>query len=115
MLDTTTITYTAKAAALAAGLTLNAPQAGALTVEDMRESMSVEAQVAYVSGVVEGLAFGRWIENNRDQAGMNCILGWYYQQPNDDVWLSILDFFDQHPDQHIGTLMYALIREECGE
>ena len=99
---------------ITATLSLAAPQAGALTVEDMRESMSVEAQVAYVSGVVEGLAFGRWIENNRDQAGMDCILGWYYDRESRDpnqMW----NFFDQHPDQHIGTLMYALIREECGE
>ena len=115
MLDTTTITYTAKTAALAAGLTLNAPQAGALTVEDMRESMPPEERVAYVSGVVEGLAFGRWIENDRDQAGMDCILEWYYGDSELSAYSTALDFFDQHPDQHIGTLMYALIREECGE
>ena len=107
--------HTAKAAALAAGLTLAAPQAGALTVEDLRENLSVEAQTSYVAGVVEGLAFARWIADDRAYEGMDCILEWYYRSGDTSAFRAALDMFDQHPDQHIGTLMYALIREECGE
>lgn len=100
----------ATAAFLAAG-----KDAAALTVLDMRENLSSEGRAAYVDGVVEGLAFARWIADGRDQTGMNCILNWYYGGEPSEAYEGVLDFFDRHPDQHVGTLMYALIREECGE
>ena len=108
-------TATTAAVGIVAGLTLNAPQASALTVEDWLEFMPPNERTAYVDGVVEGLAFARWIADDRDQTGMNCVLGWYYGDGNGQAYQIARDFFDQHPDQHIGTLMYALIREECGE
>lgn len=90
-------------------------EAAALTVTEVRENMTPKEQTRYVAGVVEGLAFARWIADGRDNAGMNCIWGWYFGEDQAALFAKQSAFFDKHPDQQVSTLMYALIREECGE
>jgi hypothetical protein len=41
--------------------------------------------VAYVGGIVEGLAFARWIADNRSTEGRDCILNWYLANDNESV------------------------------
>ena len=89
--------------------------ASALTVEEIRANLTTQEQTHYVTGVVEGLAFARWIAENRDATGMNCIWGWYLGDDQRAVFEAQMAMFDKHPDQQVSTLMYALIREECGE
>jgi hypothetical protein len=90
-------------------------QANALTVAEIRENLSAEEQTHYVAGVVEGLAFARWIADDRDATGMNCIWSWYLGSDTQARFNQQMTMFDRHPDQQVSTLMYALIREECGE
>lgn len=93
-----------------------AAPSGALTVAETRANMSSDERFAYVGGVIEGLAFARWITDNRSTEGRDCILNWYFANDNESARFNRqMGFFDEHPDQHISTLMYALIREECGE
>ena len=87
----------------------------ALTVEEIRRNLTTDEQTHYVTGVVEGLAFARWLADNRDQAGMNCIWNWYLGSDTEARFNQQMAMFDRHPDQQVSTLMYALIREECGE
>ena len=94
----------------------SAVPSGALTVAETRNNMSSDERFAYVGGVVEGLAFARWIADNRNTEGRDCILNWYFANDNETARFNRqMDLFDEHPDQHLSTLMYALIREECGE
>ncbi|WP_297339184.1 hypothetical protein [Pseudophaeobacter sp.] len=100
----------ASAAFLAGG-----KDAAALTAREVTENMSSDAQFAYISGVVDGLAFARWLAHDRDDTGMQCILDWFYRSDQRERFNARMDWFEQHPDQQVSTLMYALIREECGE
>ncbi|CUH99080.1 hypothetical protein PHA8399_01196 [Leisingera aquaemixtae] len=79
------------------------------------ENMSAEEQNAYISGVVEGLAFARWLADERDETGMQCIWNWYLHSDQRARFNAQMDWFEKHPEQQVSTLMYALIREECGE
>ena len=92
-----------------------AGMASAFTVEEIRQNMTTDERTIYVTGVVEGLAFARWLSDDRDPAGMNCIWGWYLGDDQRAVFDAQMDMFDKHPKQQVSTLMYALIREECGE
>ena len=102
-------------AILAGGLALGGQQAMALTAQEVMDNMSSDERFAYVSGVVEGLAFARWLADDRDPLGMQCIWDWYLKSDQRTRFNQQMDWFEQHPDQQVGTLMYALIREECGE
>ena len=90
-----------------------AQRAQALTVEEIRENMTTREQTLYVSGVVEGIATNRWIAG--DEAGFSCIWSWYFGEDQEEAFSQELSLFDQHPDRQVGVLMYALIRQECGE
>ena len=90
-------------------------QTSALTVAEVQKNLTYDERQHYVSGVVEGLAFARWIADDRNTEGMNCIWDWYLGGDPEQVIRSIWTMFDRHPDQQVSTLMYALIREECGE
>lgn len=100
----------ASVAFLAAG-----KDAAALTASEISENMSTDEQVAYISGVVEGLAFARWMADDRDTAGSQCIWDWFLHSDQTVRINAQMDWFEQHSDQQVSTLMYALIREECGE
>lgn len=89
--------------------------AAALTAKEVAENMSAKEQNAYISGVVEGLAFARWLADGRDDTGMQCIWNWYLHSDQRERFNAQMDWFERHPDQQVSTLMYALIREECGE
>jgi hypothetical protein len=89
--------------------------AAALTAGEVLENLSPEERFHYVSGVVEGLAFARWLADDRDNTGMQCIWDWYLGSDQRERINAQNDWFDKHPDQQVSTLMYALIREECGE
>jgi hypothetical protein len=92
-----------------------AKDAAALTAREVTENMSSDEQYAHISGVVDGLAFARWLADDRDDTGMQCILDWFYRSDQRESFNARMDWFEKHPDQQVSTLMYALIREECGE
>ena len=62
-----------------------AATSGALTVAETRNNMSPDERFAYVGGVVEGLAFARWIADNRNTEGRDCILNWYFANDNESA------------------------------
>lgn len=76
--------------------------------------MSPQEQVSYVSGVVEGLAYSRFLKDRPDETGMNCIYDWYYKD-SAATWERIEAWFGRHPDQRAGVLLYVLMKKECGE
>jgi len=91
------------------------PIASALTAKELSSNMTSKEKFIHVSGVVDGLAFARWLADDKNPAGMNCITDWFYKSKTEEVWTQILDWFEKHPDQQVSALTYALIRSECGE
>lgn len=90
------------------------PHVFALTAGDVSEKMGQEERLGYLAGVVEGLAYSRWLRDRPDDAGMQCVYRWYYEGKGKDHGM-ILSWFARHPDKPVGALMHVLVKQECGE
>ena len=86
----------------------------ALTAADVLNKMNQDEQNGYIAGIIEGLAYSRWLLDRPDETGMNCIYDWYYNGKIEkhrkiNAWL------ERHLDKPVGTLLYVLTKTECGE
>lgn len=89
-------------------------EAMAQTAGDVMTKMSVNERGRYFAGVVEGLAYARWLRDRPDETGFKCVYDWYYEGGEEnhrriDAWLN------RHPDKPIGPLFHVLIKRKCGE
>lgn len=84
-----------------------------MTAGSLDENMSVEQKNAYLSGVVEGLAYARFLKDEKDETGMGCIYQWYYDGEN--TLPKILDAFDRYPDHTVGPILWSMSKQVCGE
>lgn len=78
------------------------------------EKMTVSERVSHIAGVIEGLAYARWLKDKPDAAGSQCIYDWYYDG-GEVVARKIHTWFEHHADKPVGALLYVLIKQECGE
>ena len=90
-----------------------APAAGQ-TAGDILTKTTADHRVGYISGVVEGLAFARYLRDKPDTSGMKCIYDWYLKG-GDAVWTKILAWLQRHPDKRVGVLVHVLVKRECGD
>ena len=81
---------------------------------DIMNKMSSDERNGYIAGVVEGLAYSRWLRDRPNSDGMKCVYDWFYDS-KDKEKLEMYDWFERHPDKHVGPLMFVLIKKECGE
>ncbi len=81
---------------------------------DIMNKMNDDQRTGYLAGVVEGLAYSRWLRDNPSNVGMKCIYDWFYNG-GIDLQRSIDSWFDRHPDKPAGPLLFVLIKKECGE
>jgi len=79
------------------------------------EKMPQEERHAYVAGVIEGLAYSRYVKDNPDETGSSCIYDWYYKNTTDRWVKTILPTFVKHKDKPVGVIIYVLTKRECGE
>lgn len=118
--------HTIRNAAVAGVLALGSTQSfandnggAAMTAGVVMEKIPVRERTAYVMGIVEGLAQARFRKDTvqagtADQTGMNCIYNWFYadsMKRMDTVEAAFTKYQDQFPS----TLLYVLIKRECGE
>lgn len=96
-------------------MSIVANTAHAQTAGDVMTKMNADQRIGYIDGVVEGLAYGRWLRDKPDQSGMNCIYRWYFQKPVEPQWNRITAWLARHPDKPVGALIYVLLKQECGE
>lgn len=80
---------------------------------DVLNEMEPREQASYIAGVIEGLAFSRFLNERPDTTGMQCIYDWYYQSET-DRWPSIEQWFGRHPDRPVGAMLHVLIGRDCG-
>ena len=78
------------------------------------KKMNSDQQVSYITGVVEGLAYSRYLREKPSQKGMKCIYSWYAEGDRVKKWKRIDAWFSRHPDKPIGVLLYVLIKKKCG-
>lgn len=74
--------------------------------------MEATKRFSFVAGVVEGLAYSRYIRDDKKAEGMSCIYDWFYKEPKTiDV---IYAAFDRYPDHFPGAVVAALANRKCG-
>jgi hypothetical protein len=90
-----------------------AAAANDFTAAKVMNEMKPDERAAYFAGVVEGLAIARYMKDGKQNAGMNCIYSWYY---DDKQTLRLIhDAFDKYPSYPPGSIMDVLVRQKCGE
>ncbi|CTQ58135.1 hypothetical protein LA5095_01947 [Roseibium album] len=92
-----------------------AVEARAQTAGDVLDKMSAEQSASYINGVVEGLAYARWLKDRPDQTGMRCIYDWNYGEDSEVNTQRLLTWFEQQPDKPVGALVHVMIKKDCGE
>lgn len=90
-------------------------QATNITAGIIMDKMSEDERYGYVAGVIEGLAYARYVKDNPDKTGSGCIYDWYYKD-NKERWLkTLLPTFTKHKEKPVGVILYVLTKKECGE
>lgn len=111
------------AAMLSASLFLpvpaNANEGGTImTGKVMMDRMPSKEFEAFVTGMVEGMAYARFRKDTmaagkRSEEGMKCIRRWYHDTPRN--YLVVLDAFQQHHEHTAWVVLGVLLKKECGE
>ena len=75
--------------------------------------MKTEQQFAFVSGVIEGLAYARFLRDRPNEAGMQCISRWLHSDAT-GRWQLIEKLFTKHHDKPPAVLLHVLMKKQCG-
>ncbi len=93
----------------------NNVQAQNLDAGFVLNKMNADQQVSYIAGVVEGMAYSRYLRDKPSEDGMNCIYQWYANNTGSGEKSKNVDaLFSRHPDKPVGVLLYVLMKKECG-
>lgn len=86
-----------------------------MTAGVVLERMEGREFIAYVSGVVEGIAYARYKQDSQNGQpnahGMTCIYDWFYR--DDRLIFSIQKAFAKYPDHFPGTIISVMAEREC--
>jgi hypothetical protein len=92
----------------------NDARAQGLDADAVLNKMSAPEQTAYLAGVIEGLAYARFLRDSPSITGMQCIYDWFYDE-NIETGRRINAWLERHLDKPVGPLIYVLVKQECGE
>jgi len=83
-----------------------------MTAGVVMEKMPALERIAFVAGVVEGLAYARYSKDGKQTAGMSCIYSWFYDKKDriQDVYQAFNRFKEHMP----GAIVAAMVAKECG-
>ncbi len=76
------------------------------------EKMGRSDRYSFVAGVVEGLAYARFVADGKKTEGMACIYKWFYRDKT--AWPQILQTFIKFKTHTPGAVLGALIKKKCG-
>ncbi|MEP2987309.1 MAG: hypothetical protein ABJP08_29075 [Roseibium sp.] len=82
--------------------------AGGLKASEVLEMMDTKELGAYTAGLVEGLAYARYVQDGKvEDQGMKCILDWYYDggKTAQKVTLAYHKFSDHTANAIVGALV----------
>ena len=90
-----------------------------MTAGVILKEMPAGERMAYLMGVVEGLAYARFRKDtqtagNKDNSGSGCIYNWFYKDTTAS-FDRIEATFKKYPDQFPATILALMIKQECGE
>jgi hypothetical protein len=99
---------------MTAGNTINIAEARQLDAGFILNEMEPKQQHSFVIGIVEGLAYSRFLKERPDETGMSCVQNWIYKDTA-MRWKEINVFFRKHLTKPPTTLLHHMIKKECGE
>ena len=86
----------------------------ALTANDVMNKMNQVERRNYISGVIGGFAYSRYLRDRPDKTGMNCIYDWFYNS-GDSKWSKFDTWLSRHLDKPVEPLLYVLVKRKCGK
>lgn len=89
-----------------------------MTAGAVVEKLSADEFFLYVSGMIEGLAYARFLKDSaaageKSQDGMVCMQDWYLKTPANIVKADAT--FRKYADYPPAVVIAAMIKKECGE
>lgn len=89
-----------------------------LTAGVILKEMPSKEFVAYVTGMVEGMAYGRFRKDTlaagqKVETGMQCIRDWFHGDAK--TILAVEDAFRKYADYTPWVVLGAMVKKECGE
>ena len=86
----------------------------ALTSSDVLSKLSKDERYSYISGVVEGLGYARFVTEKPSTKGSNCIHDWFFDG-GVSRWKEIKTWLEHHSEKTAATVIYAMVSKECGK
>lgn len=93
-------------------LGVNAAHAEQLNAGAIETHLDAANRYAFMSGVVEGLAYARYVKDGKQPDGMACIYRWFYA---DGTAPKVEEAFKKFPDYMPGPIILAMTQQACGE
>jgi hypothetical protein len=82
------------------------------TSKAVMEKLPAEQRYSYLAGVVEGLAYSRYMRDGKKTDGMKCVYDWFYNKP--ETLNLIYAAMGRYPDFTPGAIIGALANQNCG-
>lgn len=89
-------------------------QAQNLDAGYVMKEMTVKERVGYVNGIVDGLAYARFLRDRPDDTSYLCVVNWYGTDTK-KKWTLIRTWLKRNPDKPVPVLLHLVIRKACGE
>lgn len=91
---------------------INKAQAVGYTTNTVLKIMSNKELNAYLSGIIDGLAYARYVQDGKKSyKGMKCISDWFYKDKK--TIPKILRAFAHFKDSFANSVVGALAAKEC--
>lgn len=100
--------------ALCAATSPSLAQAQNLDAGYVMNKMTAEQRVSYVNGIVDGLAYARFLRDRPDDTGYLCIINWF-QTDAAKKWELARKWLKRHPEKPASVLIYLMTKRNCGE
>lgn len=84
-----------------------------LNANAIMEKMPAEERASYIAGVVEGVAFGRYLAGGKKVEILNCIYDWFAGKPS--AYDTIYAAFGRYGDFTPGAIIWELSKKKCGD
>ena len=109
----------ATAAAIAGTFIFSAPNQALADARDFNamavmEDLPPEQRLQYVAGVIEGLAYARFLRDNKKNRRHEVHLRLVFYEKKDTL-STIYLAFGQYPKYPAGAIVSAMIKQNCGE
>lgn len=76
------------------------------------EKMDAKERLNYLAGVIEGLAYSRFVKDGKKTDGMGCVYQWFYEKKG--TVEKIESAFRHFKDHLPGAVVAAMVEKECG-